>query len=147
MPRLLSHTVSLEEPVMKLLTTRPTLLALLFLLTPLVTPAALARDEWYRGLDLETALARADLVILVRVGEIGESKTVYGGKAERTFQQFRFEPVRMLKGVFTRDVLLLTNDDLGYFSDDQGQMERGQLRLLMLGRSGFGYANVNPSES
>jgi HEAT repeat protein len=103
--------------------------------------AAQAREEWYRGLDLEPA-AQADLILVARVAEVGEQKTVYGGKAERTTVQLKFEPLRTLKGVFTRDNLLLTTDDLGGF-DETTSLEKGQIRLLLLGRSGRGYANVN----
>ncbi len=102
---------------------------------------AQAREEWYRGLDLEPA-AQADLILVARIAEIGEQKTVYGGKAERVSVQLTFTPVRTLKGVFTRDALLLTSDDLGGF-DEVSSFEKGQLRLLLLGRNGRGYANVN----
>jgi hypothetical protein len=106
-------------------------------------PAAGAapREEWFRGLDLEQAV-HADLILVARVAEVGESKIVFGGKAERSLQQFKFEPVRTLKGVFARDQLLLTNEDLGYF-DDRTRLERGQLRLLFLGRDGQGYQNYS----
>lgn len=110
-------------------------------------PAASARDEWFRGLDLETAAGRADLILVVRVAEVGELKVTFGGKAERTDQQFKFEPVRTLKGVFTRDALLLTNLELGHSGEVHTPIERGQVRLLLLGRSGQGYVNVNQAET
>src|SRR5262249_5516655 len=46
---------------------------------------------------------------------------------------------------FARDTLKLTSDDLGtdQFSDRPAALERGQLRMLFLGRSGPGYANCN----
>jgi HEAT repeat protein len=116
------------------------LVGLLALLT--ISSAAQARGEWYHDLDLEHATGASDLILIVRVLEVGETKTVSGGKAEYTTQQIKFEPVRTLKGVFTRDVLLLTTDDLGGF-DEPVVLERGQLRLLLLGRSGRGYANAN----
>ncbi len=103
--------------------------------------AAQGREEWYRGLDLEPA-AQADLILVARVAEVGEQKMVLGGKAERITVQFTFTPVRTLKGVFTRDALLLTSDDLGGF-DETSTLEKGQLRLLLLGRNGRGYANAN----
>jgi HEAT repeat protein len=102
---------------------------------------AQGREEWYRGLDLEPA-AQADLILVARVAEIGEQKMVYGGKTERVSVQLTFTPVRTLKGVFTRDALLLTTDDLGGF-DEPSSIEKGQLRLLLLGRNGRGYANAN----
>ena len=106
----------------------------------LMASVAQGRDEWYRGLDLEHA-AYADLILVVRVADVGEQKTVYGGKQERITVQVKFEPMQTLKGVFTRDSLLLTTDDLGI--DEPGNLEKGQVRLLMLGRSGRGYANHN----
>jgi hypothetical protein len=70
---------------------------------------------------------------------------VYGGKQARSTQQFTFEPIRTLKGLFARDTLKLTNDDLGtdQFSDRPASLAKGQLRMLFLGRSGRGYANSN----
>jgi HEAT repeat protein len=100
-----------------------------------------AREEWYRGLDLEPA-AHADLILVARVAEVGEQKMIFGGKAERVTFQIKFEPLRTLKGVFTRDTLSLMSDDLGNF-DEPSALEKGQVRLLLLGRSGRGYANVN----
>ncbi len=112
-------------------------------LAPLVFDlSAQARGEWQRHLDLEQAIMSSDMILVARIGEIGESKTVSGGKAEYTIQQINFQPVRTLKGVFARDTLLLTTEDLGAF-DETGTLQRGQLRLLLLGRSGRGYANNN----
>ena len=103
---------------------------------------ARAHGEWYRGLDLEPAVRGSDLILVARVSELSEAKTVSGGKSEYTTQQIKFQPVLTLKGVFTRDELLLTLTDLGNF-DEPAAWERGQLRLLLLGRSGQGYANRN----
>ncbi len=50
-------------------------------------------------------------------------------------------PLKTLKGVFARDELLLTSDDLGDEGEGASRLERGQLRLLLLGRSPIGYAN------
>jgi len=115
----------------------------LILVASLVPSRTEARDEWFRGLDLEPAASRADLVMIVRVAEVSEAKMVFGGKVERAAQQFKFEPVRTLKGVFARDALLLTSEDLGVYGDERSALERGQVRLLLLGRSGIGYANQN----
>src|SRR6516225_6408144 len=83
-------------------------LALVLLLTALPTQPAWARDEWFRGLDLEAAVARSDLVIVARVDEVSERKIIHGGKSEQVSQQFKFAPVRTLKGIFARDALWLT---------------------------------------
>jgi HEAT repeat protein len=120
------------------------LLAVVLLVSLFSAPVVHARDEWYRGLDLEGPVAAADLILVVRVAEVGETKMTFGGKAERTTQQFKFQPVRTLKGVFARDELLLTSDDLRTDGDGHGHLERGQVRLLLLGRSHIGYTNQNP---
>jgi HEAT repeat protein len=64
-----------------------------------------------------------------------------GGKGERSLLQYKFEPVFVLKGVFSRESLLLTSDDLGTQQfTDAAPIETGQLRLLVLGHSFAGYA-------
>jgi len=107
-----------------------------------------AHDEWFRGLDLEPALAEASLVLVARVVGVSETKIAVGGKGERSLLQFEFEPVLPLKGVFSRESLSLTSDDLGIrgFSDSAA-IEPGQFRLLMLGRSSEGYSIQRPSRS
>jgi hypothetical protein len=69
-----------------------------------------------------------------------------GGKVESALLQFQFAPVLVLKGVFSRESLLLTSQDLAIqsFANDSA-IERGQLRVLMLGRSRQGYAILRPS--
>src|SRR3989441_8282731 len=115
-----------------------TCLLLLFLVGP---PRSLAHDEWYRGLDLESALADSGLVLVGRVTDVSETKLGVGGKGERSLLQYKFEPVLVLKGVFSRESLLLTSDDLGTQQfTDAAPIEPGQLRLLVLGRSFAGYA-------
>src|SRR6266853_4289433 len=115
-----------------------TYLLLLFLAGP---PRSLAHDEWYRGLDLESALADSGLVLVVRVTDVSETKLGVGGKGERSLLQYKFEPVLVLKGVFSRESLLLTSDDLGTQQfTDAAPIEPGQLRLLVLGHSFAGYA-------
>jgi hypothetical protein len=114
-----------------------TCLLLLFLVGP---PRSLAHDEWYRGLDMESALADSGLVLVGRVTDVSETKLGVGGKGESSLLQYKFEPVLVLKGVFSRESLLLTSDDLGTQQfTDAAPIEPGQLRLLVLGRSFAGY--------
>ena len=116
----------------------PLCLLLCFLVGP---PRSLAHDEWYRGLDLESALADSSLVLVGRVTDVSETKLGVGGKGERSLLQYKFEPVLVLKGVFSRESLLLTSDDLGTQQfTDAAPIEAGQLRLLILARSFAGYA-------
>ena len=58
-----------------------TCLLLLVLAGP---PRSLAHDEWYRGLDLESALADSGLVLVGRVTDVSETKLGVGGKGERS---------------------------------------------------------------
>ena len=116
-------------------------LPLLLLLISVWPPRSLAHDEWYRGLDLESALADSGLVLVGRVTDVSETKVGVGGKGERSLLQYKFQPVLVLKGVFSREALLLTSDDLGTQQfTDAAPIEPGQLRLLVLGRSFMGYA-------
>jgi HEAT repeat protein len=106
---------------------------------------ALAKQGGPRALDLEGAVTQADLVIAVRVTDVSQREMIHGGKMARSSQQFTFQPVRRLKGVFARPTLHLTSDDLGtdQFDEREGQIERGQMRLLILGRSARGFDNSN----
>jgi len=122
-------------------------ICLLFLL--LAWPAkSIAHDEWFRGLDLEPALSEASLVLAGRVVDVSRTGITVGGKGERTLLQFKFVPVLTLKGVFSRESLSLTSDDIGIqgFSD-AASLEPGELRLLILGRSSQGYAIQRQSSS
>src|SRR3984893_2855139 len=117
-------------------------IATCLLLFFLVGPArSIAHDEWYLGLDLEAALADSSLVLVGRVTAVSENKIGVGGKGERSLLQYKFEPVLVLKGVFSRESLLLTSDDLGTQQfTDAAPLEAGQLCLLILARSFAGYA-------
>ncbi len=112
-------------------------------------PAADAKETFTIGLDLENAASHADLIVAARVSEVTELKTVHGGKAVEVTQQFRFQPIRVLKGVFARPELLLTDQDLGQYrsNDEFLVIEKGQIRLLFLGRSDRGYINANQVNS
>lgn len=119
---------------------------LLLALSHSIAPAA---ADWYRGLDLERAIAHADLIVVARVADVIETAVVHGGKGETVLQQFVFEPVRTLKGVFARNELSLTANDLGAwrFGGGLNEIEKGQMRLLLLKRTGPGYANHNEAET
>lgn len=109
-----------------------------------------ARNAAKQGLlDLEDAIARAELVIAVRLLDVSETKIVHGGKQVEATLQYRFEPVRTLKGIYARDSLLLTGQDLGIYRYGAGpdKVERGQVFLLLLGRNGPGYMNCNQAGS
>ena len=118
------------------------LLILLGYLTILQSQPSFAREEWFRGLDLEPGVSEASLVLVARVAEVTETKLTLGGKVEQSLRQFKFEPLQVLKGVFSREVLLLNSNDLGgyQFGNATRQIKTGEVRMLILGRSGEGYA-------
>lgn len=111
--------------------------------------APVRRPVKTRILDLEDSIGRAELIVAVRLVDMSETKIVHGGKMEVVTQQFRFEPVRTIKGIFARDALLLTGQDLGIerFAEGADRLEPGQMLLLLLGRQGPGYVNCNTAES
>jgi len=51
--------------------------------------ASYARDEWFRGLDLEPSLAEASLVLAGRVVDVSETGIMMGGKVETPLIQFQ----------------------------------------------------------
>ncbi len=96
-------------------------------------------------LDLEPAVTQAELILAVRLVDVTETKIVHGGRDVQVTEQYRFEPVRVLKGIFARESLLLTGQDLGIYRFAAGaeRLPRGQLMLVLLGRQGQNYFNCN----
>lgn len=110
-----------------------------------LTPAAYAQSQTTSALDLEPSLRSAALVMAVRVDDVSEVRVVYGGKGTETLYQYTFEPLRVLKGVYSRPQLLMTNTDLQSYSNrfDPKDIQPGQQRLLLLGRSSIGYVGIH----
>lgn len=100
-------------------------------------------------LDLESSIQRADLVVAARLVEITESKVVQGGRNVQVTQQFHFEPVRVIKGIFARSTLLMTGNDLGVyqFAAAGERLQPGQILLILLARQGYHFMNCNPASS
>ena len=122
-------------------------LALWLVLFPMLAQSA-PREEWFRHLSLENAVATSDLILAAQVSDVTEIKLVHGGKGESAMFQYKFKPVRVLKGVFARDELSLGSADLGiYRAEDMREIRPGAFRLLFLGRSDVGYRNSNRMES
>jgi hypothetical protein len=96
-------------------------------------------------LDLEPAVIQAELILAVRLVDVTETKIVHGGRDVRITEQFRFEPIRVLKGIFAHDSLLMTGEDLGIYrlAESSDRLVRGQLMLILLGRQGQNYINCN----
>lgn len=122
-------------------------LALISLVTwaCILTPAAYSKSPWASELDLEPSLRSAALVMVVRVDDVSEVRVVYGGKGSETLYQYTFEPIRVLKGVYSRPQLQMTNTDLQSYSNRFApkDIQRGQQRLLLLGRSRVGYVGIH----
>jgi hypothetical protein len=97
-------------------------------------------------LDLEFAVTQAELILAARLVDVTETKIVHGGRDVQVTEQYRFEPIRVLKGIFAREALLLTGEDLGIyrFADRSERLPRGQLMLVFLGRQGQNYVNCCP---
>ena len=96
-------------------------------------------------LELEPAVTQAELILAVRLVDVTETRIVHGGRDVQVTEQYRFEPVRVLKGIFARESLLLTGQDLGIyrFAGGSERLPRGQLMLVILGRQGQNYFNCN----
>ena len=65
-------------------------------------------------LDLEPAVTQAELILAVRLVDVTETKIVHGGRDVQVTEQYRFEPVRVLKGIFARESLLLDRSRPGH---------------------------------
>ncbi|MDQ3621984.1 MAG: hypothetical protein M3463_05780 [Verrucomicrobiota bacterium] len=106
---------------------------------------ATPREEWFRNLSLESAVARSELILAAQVIEVTEIKLMRGGKGESAMFQYKLKPERVLKGVFARDELSLGSADLGlYRAEEMKQIKQGAFMLIFLGRSDVGYRNTNP---
>ena len=90
-------------------------------------------------------MTQAELILAVRLVDVTETKIVHGGRNVQITEQFRFEPVRVLKGIFAHESLLLTGQDLGIyrFAAGSDRLARGDLMLVLLGRQGQNYFNCN----
>jgi HEAT repeat protein len=97
-------------------------------------PAARAQQE-FEGWNLEPGVAKAHLVMVARVARISRLTVVEGAKTDVSLREYRFQPVRRLKGIFQRDELSMTAADLGAPADDASippPLREGEFRLLIL---------------
>ena len=94
-----------------------------------------APPEGFEGWDLEPGVAQAHLVMVVRVASISRLTVVEGAKTDVAIREYRFEPIRRLKGIFQRDQLSMTAGDLGCPAEDAAlacPLKEGEFRLLIL---------------
>jgi len=111
-------------------------------------PRARAGGEWFRHWEMESRVAQSQLILVARVSNVSALTVVHGAKVDTTLREYRFQPVRRLKGVFSRDELAMTSSDLGLPEADGTQpppIQQGEFRLLMLTRTQQGgYSCTGP---
>src|SRR5436309_1070648 len=99
--------------------------------------------EGFEGWDLEPGVAQAHLVMVARVASISRLTVVEGAKTDVAIREYRFEPIRRLKGIFQRDQLSMTAADLGCPAEDPAlgcPLQEGEFRLLILAQAQGKYA-------
>jgi HEAT repeat protein len=118
------------------------------ILTPTCRGASV--PEGFEGWDLEPGVAQAHLVMVARVASISQLTVVEGAKTDVAIREYRFEPIRRLKGIFQRDQLSMTAADLGCPAEDPAlvcPLKEGEYRLLILAQqqgSSYGCVSANP---
>lgn len=108
-------------------------------------------QEEFAGRQLESAVSQAHLVMVARVVSISRVTVVEGAKTDVALREFRFQPVRKLKGLFQRDQLSMTASDLGIPAEDLTAgvpLKEGEYRLLILvqprGLTSYGCVSAGP---
>jgi HEAT repeat protein len=91
-------------------------------------------QEEFEGWDLEPAVGQAHLVMVARVASISHLTVIEGAKTDVSMREYRFQPIRRLKGLFQRDQLSMTAADLGCSADGASAppLKEGEFRLLIL---------------
>jgi HEAT repeat protein len=99
----------------------------------LARSSASAEGE-FEGWHLEPALSQAQLVIVARLTSIGDLTIVEGAKTDVALREYRYQPVRRLKGIFQREQLSMTAADLGFPAGNTilAPPLQGEYRLLIL---------------
>jgi HEAT repeat protein len=114
------------------------------IIVALASRAVLAQEqttvEEFDGWNLEPSVAQAHLVMVARVASISRVTVVEGAKTDVAIREYRFEPVKRLKGIFQRDQLSMTGSDLGIANEDASTaspLKEGEFRLLILTQQRF----------
>jgi len=92
-------------------------------------------QEGFEGWNLEPGVGQAHLVMVARVASISRLTIVEGAKTDVAIREYRFQPIRRLKGIFQRDQLSMTGADLGCPPEDPAlacPLNEGEFRLLIL---------------
>src|SRR5438874_13196514 len=85
------------------------------------TSKGVSAQEGFEGWHLEPGVGQAHLVMVARVASISQVTVVEGAKTSTALREYRFQPIRRLKGIFQRDQLSMTSADLGCPPDDATQ--------------------------
>lgn len=94
-----------------------------------------AAQEGFEGWHLEPGVGQAHLVMVARVVSVSQITMVEGAKTDVALREYRFQPIRRLKGIFQRDQLSMTSADLGCPPEDAAvaaPLKEGEYRLLIL---------------
>jgi HEAT repeat protein len=92
-------------------------------------------QEGFEGWHLEPGVSQAHLIMVARVASISRLTVVEGAKTDLAIREYRFQPIRRLKGIFQRDQLSMTAADLGCTTDEGAlapPLKEGEFRLLIL---------------
>src|SRR6188768_2471792 len=101
----------------------------------LVLTCRAAAQEGFEGWNLEPGVGQAHLVMVARVASISKVTVIEGAKTDVSLREYRFQPIRRLKGIFQRDQLSMTAGDLGCPPEDGTSavpLKEGEFRLLIL---------------
>lgn len=105
----------------------------------LIALLGISRGVWaqedYQGWNLESSVNQAHLVMVARVVKITRVTVVEGAKTDVALREFRFQPMRKLKGLFQREELSMTASDLGISGESASStppLKEGEFRLLIL---------------
>jgi hypothetical protein len=102
--------------------------------------------EWFQGWEMEDRIAQAQLCLVAKVSRVKDLTVVHGAKVDQTLREYHFQPVRVLKGIFSRDEFVMTDSDLGFPAEDGTSvppLQQGELRLLLLTRTAEGLGCVS----
>ena len=113
-----------------------------------LTCRSASAQEGFEDWHLEPGVGQAHLVMVARVASISQLTVVEGAKTDVAFREYRFQPIRRLKGIFQRDQLSMTAADLGLPADDGTSappLKEGEFRLLILAqqKGPFSYGCVS----
>jgi HEAT repeat protein len=115
----------------------------------IVLTSRAAAEETFDGWNLEPSIGQAHLVMVARVASVGKVTIVEGAKTDIALREYRFQPIRKLKGIFQRDLLSMTSGDLGCPPEDATTappLKEGEFRLLILvQQQGLSYGCVSAS--